>query len=100
MKIRRGDIVAFDFPFNEATGSKIRPALVVSSDLVNERTSSAIIAAISRSFQNATERHITIDHTTPDGRKTGLREASVVQCDKLLTVDKSLILGTIGKLSA
>lgn len=100
MKIRRGDIVAFDFPFNDATGIKVRPALVVSSDLVNERTKNAILEAISRSIHNATERHILIDHTTPAGRKTGLRESSVVQCDKLLTVDKKFILGTIGKLPA
>ena len=99
MKIRRGDIIAFDFPFPDNTGNKVRPVLVVSSNLINERTQNAIVAAISSSVQSATERHVLIDPTTPDGRRTGLKRPSIVQCDKLLTIDKSFILGMIGKLN-
>jgi mRNA interferase MazF len=100
MKLRRGDIVAFDFPFSDEQGSKVRPALVVSSNLMNERTSQVIIAAISRSIQNATERQLLVDPASRDGAKTGLRAASMIQCDRLRTVDQKLILGLIGKLSA
>ena len=33
MNVRRGDIVLVDFPYSNHTGSKIRPALVVQSDV-------------------------------------------------------------------
>lgn len=34
--MKRGEIVLFDFPFTDRTGSKLRPALVVQADLLNE----------------------------------------------------------------
>ena len=32
MKVKRGDVVIIDHPFSDATGSKVRPALVVQND--------------------------------------------------------------------
>jgi mRNA-degrading endonuclease toxin of MazEF toxin-antitoxin module len=67
---------------------------------MNERTPQVIIAAISRSVHNSTERHLLVDPSAREGTKTGLRAASIIQCDRLRTVDQKLILGLIGKLPA
>jgi mRNA-degrading endonuclease toxin of MazEF toxin-antitoxin module len=32
MKVKRGDVVLLDHPFSDASGSKVRPALVVQAD--------------------------------------------------------------------
>ncbi|MCI0486973.1 MAG: type II toxin-antitoxin system PemK/MazF family toxin [Blastocatellia bacterium] len=40
MNARRGDIVLVDFPYSNHTGSKVRPALVVQSDVWNRKSAS------------------------------------------------------------
>jgi len=35
MKVQRGDVVIINHPFSDASGSKVRPALVVQSDSRN-----------------------------------------------------------------
>jgi mRNA-degrading endonuclease toxin of MazEF toxin-antitoxin module len=37
MNVHRGDIVLVDYPYGAAGGSKVRPVLVVQSDLDNQR---------------------------------------------------------------
>ena len=49
MSVNRGDVVVVDFPFPDATGSKVRPALVVQSDRNNARiakTPAALMLAV------------------------------------------------------
>ena len=41
-----------------------------------------------------------IDLGTPEGRATGLRTDSVVQCNHLIKIDQSLIHRAIGQLNA
>ncbi len=41
-----------------------------------------------------------IDISTAEGRQTGLRMNSVVQCENLITYEQSLILRVLGRLSA
>ena len=43
---------------------------------------------------------ILIDISTAEGRQTGLRMNSVVQCENLITYEQSLILRVLGRLSA
>ena len=44
MNIRRGDIAIVDFPYSDYTGSKVRPALVVQSDVWNQRIDDTILS--------------------------------------------------------
>jgi mRNA-degrading endonuclease toxin of MazEF toxin-antitoxin module len=45
MKVKRGDVAIIDHPFSDASGTKVRPALVVQTDprntLLSERLSSS-----------------------------------------------------------
>jgi mRNA interferase MazF len=99
MTVSRGEIVLVDYPFSDRTGSKVRPALVVQSDALNHRIDDTILAAISRSTHRASATQFFIDIGITEGRATGLRQNSMIQCENLLTYDQRLIITTIGRLS-
>ena len=101
VKVRRGDIVLIDFPYSNHTGSKFRPALVVQSDVWNQRLDDTILALITSSPQRRTgaSTQYFIDISTVEGRRTNLRFDSIVQCENLVTQDQRLILRRIGSLS-
>jgi mRNA interferase MazF len=99
MKVRRGNVVVLDYPYSDRTGSKRRPALVVATDAISQRTTDTIVVAISRTTHRASAFQFYIDPQTPDGRNSGLRHPSMVQCENLLTIDQQDVLGIIGELS-
>ena len=49
MKVRRGEVVLVDFPYSDHTGSKVRPALVVQADALNQHLDDTILALITGS---------------------------------------------------
>lgn len=99
--MRRGDVVIVDFPFSDQTGSKLRPALIVQADALNHRLADTILALIStsRRAMRGSPTQFLIDVGTPDGKLTGLRMNSVVQCENLVTREQALIRARIGMLS-
>ena len=101
MSVRRGEIVLMDFPYSDQTGSKVRPALVVQSDVWNQKLDDTILALIASSKRRrlgATTQFL-IDISIPEGRQTGLRHDSVVQCENLITYEQALILRVLGRVS-
>lgn len=102
MTVNRGDIVLVDFPYSDQTGSKVRPALVVQADAWNQRLDDTILALITSSRHRrvgaATQFFVSI--ATAEGRQTGLRLDSLIQCENLITYDQDLILRTLGTLPA
>ena len=94
MKVRRGEVVIVDFPYSDQTGRKVRPALVVQSNVWNQRLDDTILALITGSRHRrvgATTQYF-VDISTDEGQQTGLRFDSVIQCENLITYDQSLIL--------
>ena len=49
MKVQRGKVILVDFPYSNHTESKIRPALVVQSDVWNQQIDDTILAIITSS---------------------------------------------------
>ena len=100
MKLSRGDIVLCKVPMpsEELREIKLRPALIVSKDLNNKRLDDVIVATctsnISRS-QEPTQYLIEKDEIA----QAGIRVASVIRCESLLTINKSMIIRVIGMLS-
>ena len=101
MNVRRGDIVLVDFPYSDHPGSKVRPALVVQADVWNQHLDDTILALItsSRRRRMGATTQFVIDITTAEGQQTGLRLNSVVQCENLITYDRTLILRVLGRLT-
>lgn len=102
MKVQRADIVLVDFPYSDQTGSKVRPALVVQADSLNQILDDTILALITSSARRrigASSQYI-VDISTTEGQRTGLRMDSVIQCENLIVYDQSLIIGLLGRLPA
>jgi len=99
MNVVRGDVVLVKFLFSDGSGrSKLRPALVVQTDDMNNRITDTIIAAISTKSHRTSEYQVAIDVATPEGLLSGLRFTSMVQCENLLTIDTVLFQAVIGHL--
>jgi mRNA interferase MazF len=96
----RGDVVLVDYPFASGSGFKRRPALVVQNNRDNARLTNTIVAMItSRTDRVYESTHLLIDLSTPDGRRSGLRQDSAVICNNLFTIEKRLIIHRIGDFS-
>jgi len=100
MKLSRGSIVLCKVPMSseELREFKLRPSLIVSKDLNNKRLKDVIIAIctsnISRSLE-LTQYLIEGDEII----QAGIKVTSVVKCESLLTINKSMIIKVLGKLS-
>jgi len=97
--MKRGDVVIVDYPYSDATGTKVRPALVVQSDEKNRVLDDTIIELITSRVHRSSDTHMPIDISTPEGKQSGLRLRSAVQCENLYTIDQKFVLKTIGTLS-
>jgi len=86
-----GDIVLTRFPFTDLSGSKVRPALVISRD--NGRRNDVVLAFITSNTITAMPDSVRIQ---PDAGN-GLKVPSAVRFDKLVTLEKRVIAGTLGK---
>jgi mRNA interferase MazF len=92
--MKPGDIVLTRFTYSDFSGSKVRPALVLSSEKFNQETKLVIIAAISsRPVKNTYELLI------ENWESSGLRCKSKVCISKLLTGNKGLLtkIGSLDK---
>lgn len=96
----RGQIVVVDFAV-AGMPKKIRPVLVIQSDVYNRKMANTVVAMITTNLARASEpSHLLIDITTPEGSRSGLLYTSVVNCNTLTTVRQDDILRVLGSLSA
>jgi mRNA interferase MazF len=100
MKVRRGDVVILEHPFSDATGAKVRPALVVQADARNAILTNTIVAMITKNISRVgtDPTQLLIDVSTPDGQRSGLHGNSAVTCGNLFTVHEGRIRKKIGEL--
>jgi mRNA interferase MazF len=97
--MKRGDVVLLDHPFADASGSKVRPALVVQNDRDNGRLTNTVVALITGNTSRANEpTQLLIDTDTRDGKQSGLNRSSAVVCVNVFTVSQAKIFRTIGNL--
>ncbi len=100
MSIRRGDVVLCQLPM-PSTGLvqfKVRPAVVVSKDLNNQRLDDVIVAPCTSNIsRNREPTQYLIDG--PEIAAAGIRVPSVVRGEALISIPKSLIARTLGHLS-
>ena len=98
--MKRGNVVIADFPFQDASGSKLRPAIVVQNDVDNLRLANTIVAMVTGNLRDAARStNLFIDPAMPEGASSGLHGRSVVKCSNLATIRKHRIIHTIGNLS-
>jgi mRNA interferase MazF len=86
----RGDVVLVGFVFSDESGTKVRPALVISSAAYHRRQE-VIVAAITSN----TSRRLVGDHVVAGWKTAGLLFPSVVT-GIVRTVKRSMIERTLG----
>lgn len=87
----KGDIVLITFPFTNLSGSKLRPAIVLTE------TNLDITVCFITSQINWQEQ---TDIVLFPNDKNGIKRQSLVRTSKIATIDKTLAQGLLGRLSA
>jgi len=90
----RGDVVLVEFVFSDELGTKLRPAVIVSSSAYIKSRQEIVIAALTSNVA----RHLLGDHIVADWRGAGLLFPSVVT-GIIRTVKRSMIRRKLGSLA-
>lgn len=93
-----GDVLLLDYPFTDQSGSKLRPALVVSSDAYNKGEDFVIVPISSKRRSNDAN---VVEIREGDGafQQTGLRWTSFIKWTKPLTVSGRVASRRLGHVS-
>lgn len=95
----KNKIVLVPFPFDDFTGSKVRPALCL-SNLIS-RYNHVVIAFISSQIpDDVLDTDIVVRKATSEFANTGLLVNSVIRIHKLVTIQKSLIKRELGSINS
>ncbi len=95
--LSRGSVVLATYPFTDLSSAKRRPALVVSA--TGRPGRDCILAFITSRTGPIEPTDLVLDPTDGDFQATGLRVPSKVRCGRLMTLDRSLLTGRLGRLS-
>ena len=93
---RRGDVVLVPMDFTDGSGSKVRPAVVVSSEEYNSTSPDVLIASITSNLDAIPHPG---DHPIRKWREAGLLKPSLAQT-KLATLEMPVIRRKLGELDA
>ena len=97
-KLVQGDVVLVPFPYSDLTQTKRRPAVVISRNKFNKKSSDVILAAASSNASRKVLAGVKILSTAKDFSQTGLKQSSVICCSKIFTADKAYIDRKLGNL--
>ena len=86
----KGDIILITFPFTDLSGSKLRPALVLTDNSFD-----VTVCFITTQTQWQEETDVLLLPNTTNG----LRVQSSIRTSKIATLDRALAKGLLGKLS-
>jgi len=88
--MRKGDVVLLPFPFTDLSGSKYRPAVILTTTKKD-----VIVAFITSQLNLRKDTDIKLQQT----QQNGLKRNSILLLDKIATLSKKLITGRIGILT-
>ena len=94
---KRGSVIVVEIAFSDLSGSKRRPALVVSDQRFHRTLPDLIVCPIS-SQPRFYRRPGPGDCPVKDWRAAGLRRPSTVRISKILAIDKDIVRKTLGVL--
>jgi mRNA interferase MazF len=95
--MNRGDVVLVDWPYTDLTGSKLRPAVVVQADFLNNLTDDTIFVKVTGSRFGIPGTEVEIDPAVES--MSGVLKVSYASCKDLLTRDQALVHHTLGVVS-
>jgi mRNA-degrading endonuclease toxin of MazEF toxin-antitoxin module len=98
---RRADVVIARFPYTGGGAAKVRPAVVVQCDRLNQQIHNTLLAMITGNTRlvGVEPTQFLIDPASVEGASSGLSYSSAVKCENLATIPQADIIDTIGHLS-
>jgi mRNA interferase MazF len=96
--VTKGKIVLLPFPFDDLTGTKVRPAVCL-TEPIGPRGHVIVAFISSRIPDDRFDSDLVIEENNPDFPTTGLRVSSTVRLHRLMTVTTNLIRRELGVLS-
>ena len=97
--MKRGEVVLITFPFSDLSGTKVRPAIVISSDSYNKTSQDSLFMLVSTKVDNPRSVDYLISNSHPDFKSTGLKNTSKVKCDKIVSLLQNIAKRKLGILS-
>jgi mRNA interferase MazF len=94
---KRGDVVLVPFPFTDLTGTKQRPALVISGDAFNSTRDDVLIVAITSQVPTSLKSDEFLIPTA-ELAACGLPKPSIVRLLKLVSLHQQLVIKHIGQM--
>jgi mRNA interferase MazF len=92
--MENGDIVLIPFPFADKRTVKVRPAVVITTTADKYRD--LVVSAISSVDPHTVGRN---EMAVSPTAMNGLRVRSVIKVDRIVTIQRDMVLAHIGKLS-
>jgi len=97
--VKKGNIILVPFYFTDFTRYKLRPSLIVSYGQSSpDDYIVAFISTVIPSEDSIHPTHFIIDSGEGFFTRTGLKKTSVLKCDKLMTINRSIVAGLLGEL--
>lgn len=95
----KGKLVLVPFPFDDLSGTKVRPALCL-TDPIGPFRHVVLAFLTSQTVSPLLDTDLLLEPSHPDFPGTGLRGPGTVRLHRLMTVTTSLIQRELGALSA
>ena len=95
---KRGQVIVVNVPFSDQSGSKPRPALIISTEAFHRHLLDVVACPIS-SQPRYYQRPGPGDHPLRHWKALGLRYASTVRISNIVAVEKNIIRRVLGMLS-
>jgi len=89
---KKGAVILVPFPFTDLSGSKVRPAIIVS----NREVGSDIVVVFLTSKKAFKGKYLV---SISPNKDNGLKAKSKIVCFKLATLDTKIVLGELGTVS-
>lgn len=93
-RYRPWDVVVVPFPFSDRQATKVRPAIVISSEVLSQKTGKYLLAMVTSAGNTPHYGDVSIS----DLQAAGLPGASVVRASKLATVEEGDLYKRTGNL--
>ena len=95
MEIKQGELILLPYPFTDFKETKIRPALIISNDYLNEMSEDCIAIPLTTVIKDVPYSFLITQKDLASGE---LIISSRIRLDKVFSVKKSLIIKNIGLL--
>jgi mRNA interferase MazF len=98
--IERGSVVLVRYPFTDLSGSKLRPAVVVTPNDLLAALSDALFAFVTTSIPDKIlPTDLIVQTNDPDFATTGLKDTSTIRTHKLALLHRSLVVRQLGHIA-